>query len=180
VLWNETASGDLSNNKAAPNAFTLAAGTNSVIGSVTGATDLQDWIALTVPAGLQLSQVVLTSYQSADVTAFTGVQRGSSFVGNEMSDPAAFLGYAHFGPGNVGSNILPAIAAGPGAQGFTPPLGSDTYTFLIQQIGATTTYQFNYVVTPVPEPASLGLTGLAGVGLLAGWLKRRTRPAATD
>jgi hypothetical protein len=37
-----------------------------------------------------------------------------------------------------------SIAAG--SQGFTPPLGSGDYTFLFQQLGNITTYQFDFVV----------------------------------
>jgi len=53
VLWDESVSGDLTNNQAAPNAFTLSLGTNAIIGSLrtTASTDNQDWIALTVRQG---------------------------------------------------------------------------------------------------------------------------------
>ena len=40
---------------------------------------------------------------------------------------------------------IPPSAAG--ATGFTPPLGVGTYTFLIQQLGASTAYQFDFNVT---------------------------------
>ena len=53
---------------------------------------------------------------------------------------------------------------------FTPPLGAGTYTFLIQQTGATTAYQFDFGVTSVPEPGSLCLVGLAATMAL----RRRT------
>lgn len=181
VIWNESTNGDLSNNQAAPTALTLSNGINSVIGT-TSAGD-QDWLALTIPAGFQLSSDVLESYTSTDSQGFTGVQAGSSFVGNPETTPSAYLGYAHFGTAAsngalgttdlVGVNLLPIMgntADASGSQGFTPPLAAGTYTFLIQQTGATTAYQFDYGVTAVPEPSSLSLVGLTA----AMALRRRT------
>jgi len=181
VIWNESINGDLSNNQAAPTPLTLASGTNSVVGT-TAAGD-QDWLALTIPAGFQLSSDVLESYASTDSQGFTGVQAGSSFVGNPETTPSAYLGYAHFGTAAsngalgttdlVGVNLLPIMgntADASGSQGFTPPLGAGTYTFLIQQTGATTAYQFDFGVTSVPEPGSLCLVGLAATMAL----RRRT------
>ncbi|MFL5330010.1 MAG: hypothetical protein ACJ8C4_13980 [Gemmataceae bacterium] len=43
-----------------------------------------------------------------------------------------------------------------GAQGFAIPLAAGNYSFIIQQTGlALTSYQFDFVVTPVPEPRSM-------------------------
>ena len=122
-----------------------------------------------------LSSDVLASYASTDSQGFTGVQAGSSFVGNPETTPSAYLGYAHYGTAAsngaagtlnlVGDNLLPIMgntADASGSQGFTPPLAAGTYTFLIQQTGATTNYEFDFGVSPVPEPGSLCLIGLAG------------------
>jgi hypothetical protein len=162
VLWNESASGDLSNNPSAPTSFTLAPGVSSILGSVSGGPDTQDWVTLTVPSGLQLNSLVLASYQSLDFVGFTGVQAGTSFVG----DPGVagnYLGYTHFGMSTVGTDLLPSMGNAPGAQGFTPPLAEGSYTFVIQQLGANTAYQFDYTVTPIPEPSSvLIVAALAG------------------
>lgn len=175
--YNESVSGDLSNNQAAPTPLTLTNGVNPVIGT-TQAGD-QDWIALTVPAGSTLNSDVLQSYTSTDSQGFTGFQIGSAFVGNPLTTPSAYAGYSHYGtlatngslaPANlVGVNLLPIMAnpaADPGAQGFTLPLPAGTYTFLIQQTGAATSYEFDFGVTAVPEPGSLCLIGLGGVAML--------------
>jgi hypothetical protein len=66
-------------------------------------------------------------------------------------------------------------ADAPGASGFTPPLAAGTYTFLIQQLGASTTYEFDFNATATPEPASLCLIGLGGMGLLVAAARRRKR-----
>lgn len=179
VIYSEGA--DLSNNQAAPTPLLLSGGTNSVLGSVNGTTDSQDWIAVTVPAGFQLSSVVLASYVSTDAQGFTGFQIGPAFVGSAFS-AASYTGYAHYGTGAtngplpptnlIGQDLLAIMAnpsLDPGAQGFAPPLGAGTYTLLIQQLGATTSYQFDFGVTAVPCPAAAALGALAG----ALGLKRR-------
>jgi hypothetical protein len=189
VLWNESTSGDLSNNQAAPNAFTLPIGVSSVIGTVTGGgVDPQDWVAVTVPSGASMSSLVLASYNSTDVQGFMGFQTGATFVGSAGS-ATSYTGYTHFGTGAannghppvnlVGQDLLPIMAdttnQDPGAAGFTPPLGPGTYTFLFQQLGAATNYEFDFTVTPVPEPGSLLLSGCAALAALSRWLRRRTK-----
>lgn len=171
VVWDESANGNLSSSGATPTAITLGLGTNSILGTVGGSAQ-QDWVALTIPAGEQLSNLVLAAYQSADAQGFTGVFTGGSFSGS-VNTPSNYLGYAHFGTGAtntglpvtnlIGADILPIMgntANAPGSHGFTPPLPAGTYTFLIQQLGASTTYQFDYDTTVAPEPVSLGLLTL--------------------
>jgi hypothetical protein len=187
VIWNEGTNGDLSNNQAAPTSFNLGAGVSSVIGNVNGTGgDSQDWVEVSIPAGFQLSGYTLASYQSTDAQGFTGVQAGTSFTGSPFT-AGSYLGYSHFGTGaqngslpagsNVGLNLLPIMGDNvnnsPGSLGFTPPLPSGAYTFLIQQLGASTSYQFDFNVTQVPEPATLGL--LTGGMILAGFSRARGR-----
>jgi hypothetical protein len=158
TLYDESVSGDLSNNQAAPTPLTLAPGTNAVKGTVGGA-DMQDWIMLHVPTGMTLSSIVLASYVPGDSQGFTGFQRGTSFV-NSPFTASSYVGYAHFGIGAtngnlpptnlVGADLLPIMAdpnLAAGSQGFTPPLASGDYTFLIQQQGPATGYQFNFVTS---------------------------------
>jgi hypothetical protein len=173
TLYDESISGDLSNSQSAPTALNLSVGTNSIDGTV-GGTDQQDWVALSVPAGKQLTSIFLASYSSADAQGFMGMQAGSAFVGSTTT-AGNYLGYVHYGTGAtnngpatnlIGSDLMslmanPSVAAG--AKGFSPPLGAGTYTFLIQQLGATTTnYGFDFVV--VPEP------GIISVLTMSSWL----------
>ena len=183
VVWNESGSGDLSNSQAAPTALALALGTNSVVGSVNGTGDSQDWLSVNVPAGFQLTSYVNSVYVSGDLQGFTGFQPGPAFVGSPFV-AGSYAGFSHYGTGAqngafppvnlVGVNLLPIMAdpaQAPGALGFSPPLGAGTYTFLIQQLGGGTEYQFDFGVTAVPAPSALGLGALAGIGLL----RRRAR-----
>jgi hypothetical protein len=184
VLWNEAGNGDLSNSQSAPTSLILLPGANSLVGSV-GTGDQQDWIALTVPAGFQLTSDVQAAYSSTDAQGFTGFQAGPSFVGNPETTPSAYQGYAHFGTGAtngasgpanlLGTDLLPIMAVAPGAQGFTTPLPAGTYTFLIQQLGATTGYQFDFAVAPAPEPGAAGLMAIGAATLLLRRLNRKSR-----
>lgn len=187
VIWNSSINGPLSTSGSTPTPFTLSAGTNSIISTVgVGSGSNQNWVEVSIPQGLQLSQLVLASYQSTDAQGFTGVQAGSTFVGSTNS-ASSYLGYAHFGTGAtngtlpatnlVGTDILPIMgntADAPGSAGFTPPLASGNYVFLIQQLGASTNYQFDFNVTSTPEPTGLLLFGTAAAGLL---MRRRPRVA---
>jgi hypothetical protein len=182
--YNEGISGDLSNNALAPTIVNLGPGVTTVVGSVNGSTDFQDWVAVVVPAGFQLDTYTLASYQSTDQQGFTGMQFGPTFPGNPF-DAASYAGYAHFGTGAqngalppvnlVGQNLFPIMtdpSLAPGSTGFTTPLGAGTYTFIIQQLGAQTDYEFDFGVSPVPAPAPLGL---AVLGTLAAAGRRRRR-----
>jgi hypothetical protein len=194
VIWNQSSNGPLSENPLAPTSFTLSAGTNSVIAVVGGGGGSesgidQNWVNMNIPAGLQLSNLVLASFVSTDLQGFTGVAAGATFAGGEgaVNTTSSYLGYTHFGTGAsdnghpaqnlVGVDVLPImgnnLVDSPGSQGFTPPLPAGSYTFLIQQMGATTNYQYDFDVTAVPEPASLSVLGFGAVGLLMRRSRRR-------
>ncbi len=175
TVWNEATNGDISNNRLAPTSMTLSAGSNDVIGSVVGNPSDIDYLTINVPTGDELSQIILESFTSTDQKGFIGIQAGTTFTQPPTgTDVTQLLGYTHFGPGagNVGADILPSMGTGAGSQGFTAPLAAGPYTFWIQQLGALTNYDFNFVVRPVPEPASWALAAMAG-GLLALVARRR-------
>jgi hypothetical protein len=191
VLWNESVNGPLSASGSSPTALSLSDGTNAILGTVGGSAQ-QDWVALTVPTGYQLSSLVLASYSSTDVQGFFGVQIGSSFTGS-VNSASSYLGYTHFGTGAangslgptnlVGADLLPImgnnLVDSPGSHGFTPPLSAGTYTFLIQQLGANTAYEFDFGVSVVPEPSPAALGCLASaICITLAAIRRRRGPAA--
>ncbi|HLX70562.1 MAG TPA: CRISPR-associated protein Cas5 [Verrucomicrobiae bacterium] len=173
IIWDESVNGDLSNDGSSPTALLLSGGVNAVLGTA-GGTDKQDWVSVTVPTGFELSTLVLAAYSSTDVQGFIGVGMGPNFT-NSVNSPSSYLGYSHFGTGAANGALAPTNLVGadilsimgnnvvdsPGSQGFTPPLSQGTYTFLIQQLGASTTYEFDFGVTAVPEPSPSALAGLA-------------------
>lgn len=165
VVHDESLHGDLSNDRLAPTAYMLSLGANSVL--ATSSQGDREFIALTIPAGAELSAILQISYVGEDDVAFAAVQAGPQLtVDPDLFDPTGLLGWAHFGPFafSNGSDILPSMGMGSGADGFTPPLPAGTYTFWLQQAGPSlTSFQLDFIVTPAPGAASLLAVGLFAV-----------------
>jgi hypothetical protein len=153
TIWNESTQGDLSGNQSAPTTLALSAGNNDLIATSQGG-DLE-YVTVTVPPGSTMTGLFLRTYTGFDNLAFLGMQRGATFTESPFAPNVAnLLGWTHFGPGagNVGADLLPGIGMGPGAQGFTPPLPADSYTLWLQQLGAATNYQLDFVVAASAPP----------------------------
>jgi hypothetical protein len=186
-VYDESIHGDLSGNRLAPTQLTMSAGVNS-LAATTGRTFIddevvfdQEYVRVDLPADHQLTAIRLMSYSSFDGTAFIGVQDATTFSfdpDDALDNIGTLLGYAHFGPdagNNSGDDILPSIGLGAGAIGFAPPLFGSSYTFWLQQTGSNTTYQLDFVVAGVPEPAAAVSMLMASVLLV---LARKRRVAA--
>jgi len=164
--WIEANNGDISGNRLAPSLLNITLGNNQVTGSF-GAGDL-DYLRLDIPVGLQISAIIVTAYSGTSVSFF-GIQSGTTFtVAPNVGSPAALLGYTLFGGANLNTNILPAIATGPGAIGFTPPINAGSFTLWLQETAGTTGYGLNIIAIPTP-----GSAAVLGLGVLA--LRRRRR-----
>jgi len=175
ATYSESSNGDLSGNRAAPTAFNLTAGGN-LLTATTQSGDI-DVVRINVPAGNNLAQLFVRSFTQAgfDSTAFMGIQQGSTFtVDPNIAGPTELLGYAHFSPAFVNFDILPGMGTAFDTIGYTPPLAAGNYTLFLQQLGTPVTYSLDFIVRPVPEPATLvlGGFGLAFV-LVVGRRKRR-------
>ena len=152
---------DLSGSGAAPTAFTLIDGSNTVSNTVVNAAGANlpsaqdvDIFSVTVPTGSTLTSVELSQFVSADNVGFIGLTQGGTFPVDNASggtDTSTFLGLALFGDGSpgdalTGTNILDALANG-GNTGLTAGTdfigfdasagfaGGTTLTFLVQQLG---------------------------------------------
>ncbi len=169
ATYDESVTGDLSNDPTAPTSFTLSLGTNSILGTVgSGAgTDSLDAVAITVPAGMELTRFTNSVYSGSDNQDFIGFHPGATFAGS-VNVSSNYTGLAHFGttarnegvgnpPGSststVGLDLLPVMNSeglAVGASGFARPLGPGTYTFLIGQVIAEVdtfpTYRFDVTV----------------------------------
>ena len=156
VLWNETNQGDLSSNWLAPTVATLVASEDgeNILSGTTGddGTGIdRDYITVTIPAGAQLTGIILQDYFSPDFNMFMGVVAGTTVVNPDEATDQSVLGYALFGPSDLGNDLMEELAVPryPGG-GFIAPVGPGTYTFWIQQTGEPTIYQMNFIVVPGP------------------------------
>ncbi len=163
VLWNETVQGDLSNDWLAPTIGTLVAsedGENILSGTSgdDGTGVDRDYITVTIPAGAELTAIILQDYFSPDFNMFMGVVAGTTVVNPDDATDQSVLGYTLFGPSDLGNDLMEELAVPryPGG-GFIAPVGPGTYTFWIQQTGEPTIYQMNFVV--VPGPGTVGVAG---------------------
>ncbi len=161
VLWNETIQGDLSNNWLNPTDATLSLGDNSVLGSTgdsgTGDFD-RDYLTITIPQGMLLTELILVDYFSTDQSSFIGVNPGETTIDPDLATPSSLLGWTLFGSSSVGNNLFNnlSIPRYPGG-GFISPVGPGTYTFWIQQTGEETLYELNFVTIPSPASAAIAL-----------------------
>lgn len=154
AAWIEAVHGDISGNRQAPSPLITNVGPNSII-ATTGGGDLE-YVRISVPTGLRLDRLHLTSYAGTDNVAFIAIQPGSTFTEDANSpNPSNLMGYAHFGSGNVGGNLLSAM-------GVAGPLTGSNYTLWIQQLGSPSTYQIDAMVVPEPT-AALALLGLGAI-----------------
>ncbi len=155
--WIESSNGDISGNRLAPSLLNIALGGNQITGTF-GSGDL-DYLRIDVPAGLQISAITVTSYSGGSVS-FIGIQAGTTFsIAPNIASPGALLGYALFGGADLNTNILPAIATGSGALGFTPPLNAGSFTLWLQETAGTTEYGLNIVAIPAPGSAAVIVLG---------------------
>ena len=161
--YDELIDGDITDDRFAPLELSAADGVNVLSGTVVDG-DI-DYFRFTVPAGSELVAINLTNYDSLDFAAFLGVQTGSTFtVDPNLPDPAPLLGYVLYGPTLEGTDILDDIGMGGGSMGFTGFLPAGEYVFWNQQTGPDiTSFTMEFVIRPIPAPASAALLGAGGL-----------------
>ena len=147
ALFDEATDGEISGDANSPLSLQLADGSNVLNGTVV-AGDI-DYVTVNVPAGSELSAINLVSYESGNDQSFIGVQQGTVFTEPPVDTVVGnLLGFTLFGTATEGTNILPNIGSGDGAQGFSGPLPAGDYTFWIQETGdASATYSFDFAVS---------------------------------
>ena len=156
ALFDEAIDGEITDDPTNPLALDLANGSNVLNGTVV-AGDI-DYVTVHVPAGHVLSALDLLSFESEDNLSFVGIQEGTVFTEPPVdTDPANLLGFILIGEQVEGTNLLPAIGAAEGAQGFTGPLPAGDYTFWIQQ---TTEETVDYSLDMIVSPVSVSYTHL--------------------
>jgi hypothetical protein len=166
VLYDEGMQGDLSGDRFAPTRFELAPGSWQLFGIMAGEDPNgnidRDYFTVVVPTGHVLRAVFLDGYFSPDFAAFMAIQPGAIFPNDpETVMPDDLMGWTHFGPSHIGSDLL--LLMGANGQGFIPPLPAGSYTFWGQQQADYTEYVARFEVEAVPGPA--GVVVLAGLAL---------------
>src|SRR5687767_6356279 len=78
IVYQESLSGDLSNNRNAHTLVTVAPADNDIIG-VSGFGDTE-YFRIDIPALFRLTNVRVAGYTGVDSTSFIGVQRGTTFT----------------------------------------------------------------------------------------------------
>ncbi|MBM4113467.1 MAG: hypothetical protein FJ253_08895 [Phycisphaerae bacterium] len=157
VLWNEGVSGDASGNPSAPsNAGVVVAGSNLFMGSVTnsGGADQRDYITFVVPAGVEITQLILNTL-SPNNLVWTHFDDGPTSVIPGAGTAASLLAGAHIEAATPdGTDLFPNYQAGSpdllAGPGFSGPIAPGTYTFLMQQASPVlTTYSLNFVASSI-------------------------------
>jgi hypothetical protein len=157
--YREKTSGDLSDRGLQPDTISLEPGRNVVSGlfgtrvKPGGQRTDRDYFSFTLAEGQTLDAIVLDPKTDVGgAYSFIAVQSGAQVtMPPDGGSPAELLGWAHFGSGDEGIDILPAIGAGSGAIGFKPPLGPGTYSFWLQEL-APCRCKYTFIFTVGTSP----------------------------
>lgn len=176
MIFNELASGDLSNNAALPTFLPVDLGSNFLFGTVSSQD--RDYFTLRLPPGTALASILLRQSDGVQDT-FLGLQAGSSFTEPpQAANLTRTLGYTTFFPSDVNTDLLPRLADAPEAIGFSGPLAGIDFTFWVEQKHTSpAAYDFEFIIVGIPSPGAWVL-GLAGLGMSL-WSTRRSRSIAT-
>jgi PEP-CTERM motif len=180
TAWNEAVSGDLANLGATPTAVTFGPGSNLISGTTgrggNGIID-RDYFTFTIAPGFQLETLTVlpgTTFLGGAGASFIGMQTGPVMtVDPDSGSATGLLGWWLYNENDINHDILQQMGASFGAVGYSGPLPAGSYTVWVQETATgSVSYNFDFAVTQVPEPAS-ALMLLAGVAGLALSLRRR-------
>jgi len=145
--YNEISHGELSDDFSAPTFIQLNGSLDTVTACQKGTPRDIDYFTIEIPQDSVLHEIELTNYSAADVNnrAFIGIQAGTAFSVS-ANDAAAsdLLGGLTYGTPNTGTDILAAMGALSGSQGFTPPLGAGKYSIWLNQTGDESCVSLNF------------------------------------
>jgi len=170
--FDETISGDLSDDYLAPTPLIAGLGNNVLSGSLSGNTNDLDLYELIVPEGLEVTAIRLLEFDSAPSNggSFLLMQPGRTLDAPPSNRFANPIGFSILSSGGVGSDILPTIIL-PGIDSLAPFFGvasltSGSYAGWLNETGAASNYRLQFeVAETIPEPSTGLLICFAAVGL---------------
>jgi hypothetical protein len=185
IAWDEGVNGSFSHDRLNPTPVTFVVGVNDIFGnygrSVAGGDVNPDYFTFNIPAGESLTAITVlpgTTSTGPLNDSFIGLEAGRQITLPPTTTTAAgLLGWFHFGPDDINTDILPLMAIpAQGSSGFTIPLGPGDYAVWVQETGvcAPTLCTYALAFTVVPEPAS-SVGVLTGLVALAAMQRRRRR-----
>ena len=173
----ESVDGDLSGDFQNPTSIALVPdGSTTVSGTIQGAgmgvsVDL-DYFTVTVPVGQVLAalNVLPGTVGAGAIGSFIAIYPGATAVNPVGAASTDALGYYLYRAADIGTDILDDMGTfnfmgtNPSI-GFIPPLPSADYTFWIQEgFNGTFPYNFELVLSSVPEPSDHPIDGAGGLG----------------
>lgn len=179
VIYDESVSGDLSNNGLNPTQLAVGVGSNQVLGTITNvAGQDRDYFTISLGAGMELTGItVLPGTAVGSTFSFFGMEGGNQVtVATNAATAAGLLGWWHYSAADINTDILPDMAiAANGSSGFSIPLGPGDYSFWIQELSpGSFNYGFDLAVAAVaatPEPSTYA--GAIGALAIMALIRRR-------
>ena len=171
TLYDESTSGDLSNNGLSPTFLAFNLGSNVVRGTMGLGTIVdRDYFSFVVPQGAALTSLVeFANTTVGNAVSFIGIEQGNAVtVPTNAQTATGLLGWTHYGAATTDTDLLPAMSiSNLGSSGFNGSLGPGTYSVWIQDGNVGTfAYGFNFQLNTVPEPGTVGMM-LGAVALVA-------------
>lgn len=171
--YSEAIDGELSNDFIEPTPVAMDLGSNLLTGGLAGGESDIDLFRFSVPVGHHLTAIRILGFTGGGGGSFLGIQAGVELSSSPVPS-ASFpdpIGYAIISAGDaaVDRDVLPTIASGPPFNGVAA-LPAGNYVGWLNETGLASTYQIEFVIAAVPEPA---LPAALALGLLGSLARRR-------
>ena len=161
--YEESTSGDLSDDANAPTVITSSQTTITVVFTTDREGLDRDIFTIEVPTGFELSGVILDDYNSnyPENLGFVGFSSGSVLNADPVLPTAAgLLGWYLPDESNVGQDLFLDMGQAAGAIGYDGPLPSGLYTFWAQETSdSNDDWVLSVVLSPVDSTCEADVNG---------------------